>query len=160
MNPIETIGPVLGTGFSSGLNLYGTIAALGLLQRLARSACLKDCRCFRTSWPSESPSGSMSWNFSRTGSRTSTRSDRLCTLLFARLQQRCRLRAYLVLLPNGGAGPPPCPPAASHPSLEHWLFRVQGRKAALAATAIPVCLRGGLKSCRSIGARRRPSPAK
>jgi hypothetical protein len=33
MNPIETIGLVLGTGFSSGLNLYATVATLGLLQR-------------------------------------------------------------------------------------------------------------------------------
>lgn len=33
MNPIETLGLVLGTGFSSGLNLYATIATLGLLQR-------------------------------------------------------------------------------------------------------------------------------
>jgi len=33
MNPIETISLVLGTGFSSGLNLYATVATLGLLQR-------------------------------------------------------------------------------------------------------------------------------
>ena len=33
MNPLETLGLVLGTGFSSGLNLYATIATLGLLQR-------------------------------------------------------------------------------------------------------------------------------
>jgi hypothetical protein len=33
MNPIETIGLVLGAGFSSGLNLYATVATLGLLQR-------------------------------------------------------------------------------------------------------------------------------
>jgi hypothetical protein len=33
MNPIQTLGLVLGTGFSSGLNLYATIATLGLLQR-------------------------------------------------------------------------------------------------------------------------------
>jgi hypothetical protein len=32
MNPIETIGLALGTGFSSGLNLYATVATLGLLQ--------------------------------------------------------------------------------------------------------------------------------
>jgi Domain of unknown function (DUF4126) len=34
MNPIETLSLVLGTGFSSGLNLYATIATLGLLQRI------------------------------------------------------------------------------------------------------------------------------
>jgi len=33
MNPIETISLVLGTGFSSGLNLYATVATLGLLQK-------------------------------------------------------------------------------------------------------------------------------
>jgi hypothetical protein len=33
MNPIETISLILGTGFSSGLNLYATVATLGLLQR-------------------------------------------------------------------------------------------------------------------------------
>lgn len=33
MNPIETLGLVLGTGFSSGLNLYATVATLGLLER-------------------------------------------------------------------------------------------------------------------------------
>lgn len=33
MNPIETLGPALGAGFSSGLNLYATVATLGLLQR-------------------------------------------------------------------------------------------------------------------------------
>ncbi len=33
MNPLETLGLVLGAGFSSGLNLYATVATLGLLQR-------------------------------------------------------------------------------------------------------------------------------
>jgi Domain of unknown function (DUF4126) len=33
MNPVDTLGLVLGAGFSSGLNLYATIATLGLLQR-------------------------------------------------------------------------------------------------------------------------------
>ena len=33
MNPLETLSLVLGAGFSSGLNLYATIATLGLLQR-------------------------------------------------------------------------------------------------------------------------------
>lgn len=33
MNSIETLSLVLGTGFSSGLNLYATVATLGLLQR-------------------------------------------------------------------------------------------------------------------------------
>ncbi len=33
MNPIATLGLALGAGFSSGLNLYATIATLGLLQR-------------------------------------------------------------------------------------------------------------------------------
>src|ERR1700682_716842 len=33
MNPIEIIGISLGAGFSSGLNLYATVATLGLLQR-------------------------------------------------------------------------------------------------------------------------------
>jgi hypothetical protein len=34
MNPLQTIGLALGTGFSSGLNLYATVATLGVLQRL------------------------------------------------------------------------------------------------------------------------------
>src|SRR6516165_5913244 len=33
MSPIETLSLVLGAGFSSGLNLYATVATLGLLQR-------------------------------------------------------------------------------------------------------------------------------
>lgn len=33
MSPIETLSLVLGTGFSSGLNLYATVGTLGLLQR-------------------------------------------------------------------------------------------------------------------------------
>ena len=33
MNPIETLSLALGAGFSSGLNLYATVATLGLLQR-------------------------------------------------------------------------------------------------------------------------------
>ena len=34
MNPVETLSLVLGTGFSSGLNVYATVATLGILQRL------------------------------------------------------------------------------------------------------------------------------
>ena len=33
MNPLQTLSLALGAGFSSGLNLYATVAALGLLQR-------------------------------------------------------------------------------------------------------------------------------
>jgi len=33
MSPLETLSIVLGAGFSSGLNVYATIATLGLLQR-------------------------------------------------------------------------------------------------------------------------------
>jgi hypothetical protein len=33
MNPVDTLALALGAGFSSGLNLYATIATLGLLQR-------------------------------------------------------------------------------------------------------------------------------
>jgi len=33
MNPVETLSLTLGAGFSSGLNLYATVATLGLLQR-------------------------------------------------------------------------------------------------------------------------------
>jgi len=33
MNPLEALGLAFGAGFSSGLNLYATIATLGLLQR-------------------------------------------------------------------------------------------------------------------------------
>jgi hypothetical protein len=32
MNPLQTIGLALGTGFSSGLNVYATVATLGLLE--------------------------------------------------------------------------------------------------------------------------------
>jgi hypothetical protein len=35
MNPLETLSLVLGAGFSSGLNLYATVATLGLLQRFS-----------------------------------------------------------------------------------------------------------------------------
>jgi hypothetical protein len=34
MNPLQIIGLALGTGFSFGLNLYATVATLGILQRL------------------------------------------------------------------------------------------------------------------------------
>jgi hypothetical protein len=33
VNPLETLGLALGAGFSSGLNLYATVATLGILQR-------------------------------------------------------------------------------------------------------------------------------
>ena len=33
MNPLETLSLIVGAGFSSGLNLYATVATLGLLQR-------------------------------------------------------------------------------------------------------------------------------
>src|SRR5215467_14867564 len=33
MNPIQALSLALGAGFSSGLNLYATVATLGLLQR-------------------------------------------------------------------------------------------------------------------------------
>jgi hypothetical protein len=33
MNPLQTLGLVLGAGFSSGLSLYATVATLGLLER-------------------------------------------------------------------------------------------------------------------------------
>ena len=33
MSPLQTLGLALGAGFSSGLNLYATVATLGLLQR-------------------------------------------------------------------------------------------------------------------------------
>lgn len=33
MNPVATLGLALGAGFSSGLNLYATVATLGLLER-------------------------------------------------------------------------------------------------------------------------------
>src|SRR5580700_3908122 len=33
MNPLQTLSLVLGAGFSSGLNLYATVATLGLLER-------------------------------------------------------------------------------------------------------------------------------
>lgn len=34
MSPLETLGFALGTSFASGLNLYATVAAVGLFQRL------------------------------------------------------------------------------------------------------------------------------
>src|SRR5882724_9978528 len=33
MTPLETLGYILGTSFASGLNLYATVAAAGLLER-------------------------------------------------------------------------------------------------------------------------------
>jgi len=33
VNPLQTLGLALGAGFSSGLNLYATVATLGVLQR-------------------------------------------------------------------------------------------------------------------------------
>jgi Domain of unknown function (DUF4126) len=35
VNPLQTLGLALGAGFSSGLNLYATVATLGILQRFA-----------------------------------------------------------------------------------------------------------------------------
>src|SRR6201993_4592703 len=34
MSPLETLSLVLGAGFASGLNVYATVATLGLLQRV------------------------------------------------------------------------------------------------------------------------------
>jgi Domain of unknown function (DUF4126) len=34
VNPLQTLGLALGAGFSSGLNLYATVATLGVLQRI------------------------------------------------------------------------------------------------------------------------------
>ena len=34
MSPLETLGFALGTSFASGLNLYATVAAAGIFQRL------------------------------------------------------------------------------------------------------------------------------
>jgi len=34
MSPLETLGFALGTSFASGLNVYATVAAAGLMQRL------------------------------------------------------------------------------------------------------------------------------
>jgi len=34
VNPLQTLSLVLGAGFSSGLNLYATVATLGLLERV------------------------------------------------------------------------------------------------------------------------------
>jgi hypothetical protein len=33
VNPLQTLGLALGAGFSSGINLYATVATLGILQR-------------------------------------------------------------------------------------------------------------------------------
>src|SRR5260370_6681578 len=33
VNPLQTLGLAMGAGFSSGLNLYATVATLGILQR-------------------------------------------------------------------------------------------------------------------------------
>src|SRR5256886_5645142 len=33
VNPMQTLGLAMGAGFSSGLNLYATVATLGILQR-------------------------------------------------------------------------------------------------------------------------------
>ncbi|MDF3053206.1 MAG: hypothetical protein K0S19_1311, partial [Geminicoccaceae bacterium] len=34
MSPLETLGFALGTSFASGLNVYATVAAAGIMQRL------------------------------------------------------------------------------------------------------------------------------
>ena len=45
MNPLETLSLVLGAGFSSGLNLYATVATLGLLQRFGLINLPSTCMC-------------------------------------------------------------------------------------------------------------------
>ncbi len=50
MNPLQTLGLLLGTSFSSGLNLYATVAALGLLQRFGIIHLPESLRVLSNPW--------------------------------------------------------------------------------------------------------------
>lgn len=50
MNPLETLGLALGTGFSSGLNLYATVATLGVLQRFGVIQLPESMRALAHPW--------------------------------------------------------------------------------------------------------------
>src|SRR6266702_7073034 len=50
MNPIETLSLALGAGFSSGLNLYATVATLGLLERFGVIHLPASLRVLPHSW--------------------------------------------------------------------------------------------------------------
>jgi len=51
MNLVETLGLALGAGFSSGLNLYATVATLGLLHVMACCSFRRPCKFFPTVGP-------------------------------------------------------------------------------------------------------------
>src|SRR5437660_10730209 len=50
MNPIQTLSLALGAGFSSGLNLYATVATLGLLERFGVIHLPASLRVLTHSW--------------------------------------------------------------------------------------------------------------
>ena len=50
MSPLEILGFALGTSFASGLNLYATVAALGLLQRFGVIELPPQLHAFSHSW--------------------------------------------------------------------------------------------------------------
>src|SRR6266851_5197565 len=86
MNPIETLGLALGAGFSSGLNLYATVATLGLLQRFGVLHLPSRRSLIPGSWESRSR---FIWrSFAQTKFLTSTRSGMRFTRLFARRPRR------------------------------------------------------------------------
>ncbi len=50
MNPLQTLSLALGAGFSSGLNLYATVATLGLLERFGVIHLPASLRVLTHSW--------------------------------------------------------------------------------------------------------------
>src|ERR1700687_3143287 len=50
MNPLQTLGIALGAGFSSGLNIYATVATLGLLQRFGVIHLPQNLQVLAHSW--------------------------------------------------------------------------------------------------------------
>ena len=83
MSPLETLGFALGTSFASGLNLYATVAAAGLFQRLGIVTLPEPLQVLaqpgrarrspsRCSWSSSSPTRSPTWTAPGTRSTPSS----------------------------------------------------------------------------------------
>ena len=88
MSPLETLGFALGTSFASGLNLYATVAAAGLFQRLGIVTLPEPLTVLGIPWCSASPSRCSSSSSSRTRSRTWTAPGMRCTRSSARPRPR------------------------------------------------------------------------
>src|SRR6266704_4417230 len=88
MNPIETLGLALGAGFSSGLNLYATVATLGLLQRFGVLHLPPSLQALSHPWVLGIAIALYLWSFAQTKFLTSTRYGMRFTPSFARRPRR------------------------------------------------------------------------